>query len=113
MTEGTRPRVTRWAWALIATLAAAFLISTYLIAFIAIGWCGISGCSGGGYGLTSDPDELIVFGFAALGGLVWFAALALPPWLLPTRLRMLVAAVSALVLAVAMLLLGTSGFVRA
>ncbi|MFL0410562.1 hypothetical protein [Microbacterium paludicola] len=113
MTEGTRPRVTRWAFALLATVPVALFASMYLVAGITIGWCGISGCSGGGYGLTSDPSEFFTFGCAALAALLWLAALALPPWLLPTRLRMIVAAIVALVLALAMLLIGTSGFARA
>lgn len=110
---GDSRRFTRWAWLLIVTVPVACWLSVYLLVGITLGWCGISGCSGGGYGLTSDPDEFFSLTCAAIAAALWFAALAGPPWIRPPRRRLLVAGVAAVGLATLMLVSGTGGFVRA
>lgn len=106
-----RIRVTRWAWLLLATVPLAVGASFFLVFGIVLAWCGVSGCSGGGFGRTSDPDEVLAFTATGLAALIWFAALAAPPWIHPARIRFPIAGVAAVVIAALLLAYGTDGFV--
>ncbi|MFC7406942.1 hypothetical protein [Georgenia alba] len=115
MAQGERLALTRRraSWFLLLTVPLAGVASFYLLVVTTIAWCGISGCSGGGYGLVSDPDEVLATLASVFAGLLWFAALAIPPWLRPARSRLLLAALVGVALAVVVLLWGTAGFARA
>lgn len=106
-----RARVTRWAWLLLASVPLAAGASFFLTFGIVLAWCGVSGCSGGGFGRTSDPDEVLAFTAAGLAALVWFAALAAPPWIRPARVRLTIAGIAAVIIAALLLAYGTGGFV--
>ncbi|POH64967.1 MULTISPECIES: hypothetical protein [Cryobacterium] len=66
------------------------LISLPAAAVAGISWCGISGCSGGGYGLDTSDAGLAVRAciFAAVVMTVPFALIA---WLKPRTVRIVVA----------------------
>ncbi|MFT4051301.1 MAG: hypothetical protein QM677_03520 [Microbacterium sp.] len=83
-------RVTRRAsplW-LLLTIPAALVLSLGLAFIAGLMWCGVSGCSGGGYGRISDPDPAEIIMPSVLVGLIWFCALGIVPWSLSPRVRL-------------------------
>ena len=63
-----------------------------MIFLASISLCGVSGCSGGGFGVsTSYQYETWVF--CGLIGLIFVAAVGVPGWLYPRIVRVLVAVV--------------------
>lgn len=99
-------------WWLLLTVPLALMLSYFLLIIITLAWCGVSGCSGGGFGRVSDPDEVLAIGASLVSGVIWFGAIGAVPWLGPRRARLVVAAIIALVIALLMLLVGTGGFIR-
>lgn len=99
-------------WFLALTIPVAILGTGILLAFTIFSWCGISGCSGGGFGRIPDPSLAGAVLFSGIAGLLWFSALAAVPWLTPRWLRFTISAVVGIVAAVLVLLTGTDGFIR-
>lgn len=89
MTAPARP-VPAWRWLLSAALlVAAVALAVFLLLMATIATCGISGCSGGGFGV-SYGTWYEVLGPLAVGGLALAIALATFPWSRP-GLRWIVA----------------------
>jgi hypothetical protein len=78
--DGDAPLFRRWALvALALTMPFAVFVAYGLFVLGAINWCGISGCSGGGFGVhRGDPGVSIAYGVIAA------AVLSIPlyayPW---------------------------------
>jgi hypothetical protein len=53
-------------------------------------WCGISGCSGGGFGVATGTGWLAV-SMSCVNGLIFAVAVFAVPWLHPTRKRAVIA----------------------
>ncbi len=72
------------------TVPLAVLLSfpQWLVAGLA--WCGISGCSGGGFGVSTGTEWLAVT-MSAVNGLIFAVAVFAVRWLYPTRRRALIA----------------------
>lgn len=113
-TPGSAPTPRRWLWALhlVWVLPIVLVAHFFALFWITLTWCGVSGCSGGGYGRISDPS----LGLALLGGfvvvLVWCAAIGGLPWHPSPQRRLVVGAAVGVVLALVTLLAGTSFFIR-
>ena len=87
----TTPRTGPSAWHLLWAVPVAVLVALALDLVAAISWCGISGCSGGGFGVTTDGRPLSVL--LVLGsGLAVGAPVALVRWTGRRAARMAVAA---------------------
>jgi hypothetical protein len=71
-------------------LAAAASVLPYLYGVINL--CGISGCTGGGFGVSYGP-EIESLACAIIIGAFFTLAILIVPWLLPHRLRALIAAI--------------------
>jgi hypothetical protein len=82
--------VTRYVRHLRWTLPLAVLLSVpqWLVASFA--WCGISGCSGGGFGVSTGTEWLAVT-LCAVNGFILAVAVFSVPWLYPTGRRALIA----------------------
>lgn len=89
------------------------LVGTWFGAiWMALTWCGISGCTGGGFGRISNPSlgaVLIGTGFVAM---VWFGLLAGAPWHANARVRVTTAVAVAAVMATLATAVSTSFFIR-
>ena len=77
-----------------------------------LSWCGVSGCSGGGFGRTSDPSlpSVLLAGVAVV--MVWTALLTVAPWHRSPRVRALTGLAAGVVIAGLAMLWGTDFFVR-
>ena len=86
LAHGVNSRVRNLLWA----VPAAVLLSLpqWLVASLA--WCGISGCSGGGFGVARG-GEWIAVSLSVVNGLIFAVAVFVVPWLYPTGRRVLVA----------------------
>jgi len=98
---------------LIWTIPVAALLSIPPLVLIQLGWCGVSGCSGGGFGLTSGIEWGVVLLGAGAIALAWLLAVLLPPWLRPGGVRAGIAVAVALVAALALTAVATDGFTHA
>ena len=68
----------------------AVLLSLPLAAIAGISWCGISGCSSGGWGISTDSVGLAIA--VCIGAATIMAvALAADPWMKPHGLRVIIA----------------------
>jgi hypothetical protein len=86
--------VNRRALHLLWTIPLAALVSLPLVFLASISLCGISGCTGGGFGVDTDYESQ-TWVFVGVVGVMFFLAVYLPRWLYPVRLRTIVAAVVA------------------
>lgn len=107
--SGWRPRA---ALHLLWTVPLAIGMSFIALFWMVLNWCGVSGCSGGGFGRISNPSLPAVLFGGVLMGMSWFVALAVVPWHRRRGLRMALSAAVAVVLAVLGMLYATAGFVR-
>lgn len=98
-------------WFLLLTIPLAFIGTYIMLVVTEIAWCGVSGCSGGGFGRISDPSVGIAVGASVIAGVFWFVALAVPPWQRSTRVRLVVAISVGVFMAFMVLLWGTSWFI--
>jgi hypothetical protein len=80
-------------WSLLWAVPLAFMLSLPQWFVAAFAWCGISGCSGGGFGVATGTEWLAVT-LSALNGVIFAAAVFAVPWLYPTRKRALVALIA-------------------
>src|SRR5690554_4483936 len=92
-TRGIRLARRKASWFLLLTIPVAVVGSALLLGFTSFSWCGISGCSGGGFGRIPEPSLAGALVFSGLAGLLWFAALAAVPWLTPRWARCALAAI--------------------
>lgn len=69
-------------------LAVLLSLPQWLVAGLA--WCGISGCSGGGFGVSAGTEWLAVI-MSVVNGLILALAVFAVRWLYPTRRRALIA----------------------
>lgn len=69
-------------------LAVLLSLPQWLVAGLA--WCGISGCSGGGFGVSTGTEWLAVT-MSVVNGLILALAVFAVRWLYPTRRRALIA----------------------
>lgn len=78
--QATAQRSPRWQllW-LLLTVPSAAALAAYPFFISVINLCGISGCSGGGFGVSYGPIALSVGMDLLIGGL-FFAAVAIPRW---------------------------------
>ncbi len=97
-------------WLLVLTIPVALIGTAVLRSIITIAWCGISGCSGGGFGRSSEPSVVAAVGASAIVGVLWFGALAAVPWLAPAKVRLAIATGVGVVIAFLILVSGTEGF---
>jgi len=83
--HGVNSRIRNLLW----TVPGAVLLSLpqWLVASFA--WCGISGCSGGGFGVARG-GEWIAVTLSVVNGLIFAVAVFVVPWLYPTGRRFLV-----------------------
>lgn len=72
----------------------AVLIDLQSILGAKISRCGVSGCSGGGFGLSADPGAVVAFIVGA--GLVTAALVIFVPWHRYRRVRVVIGALGAL-----------------
>ncbi len=103
-----------WLWTLNLLWILPVVLGMQFVAmfWMALTWCGVSGCSGGGYGRISDPS----LGAVLLGGflvfLIWAAPITGLPWHPAPRRRTVVGAIVGVVFAVLSMLMATDGFIR-
>jgi hypothetical protein len=69
-------------------LAVLLSLPQWLVAGFA--WCGISGCSGGGFGVATGT-EWVAVSLSCVNGLIFAVAVFAVPWLHPTRKRAVIA----------------------
>jgi hypothetical protein len=86
--------VNRRALHLLWTVPLAALVSLPLVFLASISLCGISGCTGGGFGVDTDYESQ-TWVFVGVIGLLFFLAIRLPAWLYPVTWRVIVAVVVA------------------
>ncbi|BCW69932.1 hypothetical protein NicSoilB8_09760 [Arthrobacter sp. NicSoilB8] len=84
--RGVTPDVTKLWWAV--PLAVLLSLPQWMVAGFA--WCGISGCSGGGFGVATGTEWLAVI-LSVVNGIIMAAAVFAVRWLYPTRKRALIA----------------------
>jgi hypothetical protein len=99
-------------WLLLLTVPVALLGSAFLLFVTTLPWCGVSGCSGGGFGRVSEPDAVLAVASGVAAALLWFCAIGLVPWLAPQRMRLVLAAVLGSAAGLLVLFVGTAGFIR-
>lgn len=69
------------------------LVASFFPLFMAsLTWCGVSGCSGGGFGRISDPDVPVAVAFLVVAGAIVGLPVGLVPWSRRPWTRWLVAA---------------------
>ncbi|QOD05968.1 hypothetical protein [Pseudarthrobacter sp. BIM B-2242] len=78
---------------LLWTVPLAFMLSLPSWFVAAFAWCGISGCSGGGFGVATGAQWLAIT-LSVLNGVIFAVAVFAVPWLYPTRRRALVALIA-------------------
>lgn len=78
---------------LLWTVPLAFMLSLPSWFVAAFAWCGISGCSGGGFGVSTGTQWLAIT-LSVLNGVICAVAVFTVPWLYPTRRRALVALIA-------------------
>lgn len=81
----------RTAIVLVLTLIPALVVWTWLLLVAAWSWCGLSGCSGGGFGVDTSGRPVAVAAFV-LAGVAVALPVALVPWSGSRRRRLWVAA---------------------
>lgn len=69
-------------------LAVLLSLPQWLVAGFA--WCGISGCSGGGFGVATGSEWLAV-SLSCVNGVILAVAVFVVPWLYPARTRAVIA----------------------
>jgi hypothetical protein len=84
--RGVTPDVRKLWWAV--PLAVLLSLPQWMVAGFA--WCGISGCSGGGFGVATGTEWLAVI-LSSVNGVIMAAAVFAVRWLYPTRKRALIA----------------------
>ena len=82
---GVNSRIRNLLW--VVPGAVLLSLPQWLVASFA--WCGISGCSGGGFGVARG-GEWIAVSLSAVNGLIFAVAVFVVPWLYPTGRRVLV-----------------------
>lgn len=95
-------------WAVPIGLAVSWVASFWMT----LNWCGVSGCSGGGFGRISEPSLLNTLLGSALILVAWVALLWLAPWHTSHAVRVVVGLVVGLGFAIVLTLASTAGFVR-
>lgn len=107
-----KPSGSRWAWHLLWVLPIVLFAHFVALFWITLAWCGVSGCTGSGFGRISDPSlGLVLFGGLVVA-LVWCAAIGGLPWHPSPRRRLVAGAVAGIGIAVLTMLAGTSFFIR-
>ena len=84
--RGVTPDARKLLWAV--PLAVLLSLPQWMVA--AFAWCGISGCSGGGFGVVTGTEWLAVI-LSVVNGVILAVAVFAVRWLYPTRKRALVA----------------------
>lgn len=105
----TRRRANLW---LLLTIPLALVISWFMLVITTLSWCGVSGCSGGGFGRVSDPSAGFAITASLLAGVMWFGALGTVPWLEPRRARLIIAVLVGISVCALVLVTGTAWFVH-
>lgn len=80
--------------------------------WMTLNWCGVSGCSGGGFGRISDPSLGGVLGTAVVIAAVWAVPLALVPWTRSRGARLGAGLIVGVVVATLTMFASTTGFIR-
>jgi len=93
--------VNRRAIHLLWTVPLAAAVSVYFFFVAAVSLCGISGCSGGGFGVSTDSQSLTWI-MCAVIGFDFAAAIAIPAWVQPMYLRVIIGGSIGLLIAVAL-----------
>lgn len=93
MAEGRASPRKRWhpALHLIWALPIALIVSWFLGFWATLTWCGISGCSGAGFGLISDPNIPAAVAMLIGSGAVVALPVGIVHWTPKKRTRWLVA----------------------
>ena len=84
--RGITPDIGKLWWAV--PLAVLLSLPQWLVAGFA--WCGVSGCSGGGFGVATGSEWIAVI-LSAVNGVIMAAAVFAVRWLYPTPKRALIA----------------------
>lgn len=82
--------VTRYVRHLRWVVPLAVLLSLPQWAVASLAWCGISGCSGGGFGVSTGTEWLAIT-LSIVNGFILAVAVFAVPWLYPTGRRALIA----------------------
>lgn len=103
-----RRRLLHLLWAVPLALGATFFAAVMMT----LSWCGVSGCSGGGFGRISDPSlsGVLLAGVAVV--VVWTSLLTVAPWHRSPQVRALTGLTVGVVTAGLAMLWGTDLFVR-
>ena len=89
------------------------LVVTYAaLVFIVLSWCGVSGCSGGGFGRVSEPWIGGTVAGGAIIALAWFTAVFGLRWHSSVRLRVYAGIAIGLGFAFTTAMVGTANFIR-
>lgn len=86
MKNRTNPKAKHLLW----TVPVAIVLGLPLWVLAGLSWCGISGCSGGGFGVDSRYVSTAVVCTIAVGALMSIAIVAVP-WFRPVSGRLLIA----------------------
>ncbi|HWH25673.1 MAG TPA: hypothetical protein VNT53_03405 [Pseudolysinimonas sp.] len=84
---------------LLWTIPLALVVGAPFLIWAGLSWCGISGCSGGGFGVDDRYAWQSVV-CCLIAGILVFAALAPVPWLRKVRARLVTSAAIGVVYAV-------------
>lgn len=84
--RGVTPDVRKLWWAV--PVAVLLSLPQWMVAGFA--WCGVSGCSGGGFGVATGSEWIAVV-LSVVNGLILAVAVFAVRWLYPTRKRALIA----------------------
>lgn len=83
--RGVTPDVRKLRWTV--PLAVLLSLPQWMVAGFA--WCGISGCSGGGFGVVNGTEWVAVI-LSAVNGVILAVVVFAVRWLYPTRKRALI-----------------------
>ncbi|UEL29419.1 hypothetical protein [Pseudarthrobacter sp. L1SW] len=87
--HGVNSKIRNLLW----VVPAAVLLSLPQWFVASFAWCGVSGCSGGGFGVARG-GEWIAASLSAVNGLILAVAVFVVPWFYPTGRRVLVALIA-------------------
>jgi hypothetical protein len=81
----------RYAWHLVWSIPLALAVAAFAMYFSTMEWCGVSGCSGAGFGRISDPNLVAAILWLIAGCVIAAIPIMAVPWSAKRELRFVVA----------------------